>query len=931
MNFILRKTTAVLAALAMLVLSAAIPLSAYADTDGYGEIIFETDFENGLGVNNKDLQWKSDGGARTPVEMLSPVDEEEHGKIVGVPTMGSNGKRDHFLRTSYAKVNGKFESAMLTGEALERVQHIRLGMDIMMGDYADAGFSIVTHQSVSSRPSYRLVSFTDKGGLSVLGVSHGNYELMTWYRLEAFLDYTKREVQVYIGGEPAGSAPMNDNFGFYCLSTGVQMNANAADTYVYVDNLTYRVASAPALLSAYPPDGYRNAPIKGGTLELIFDSSLDANAFPGVTVQNAAGQTVDGVDYEIRGAKLILTVTQKLEPDTGYTVQIPAGVTGKNGLSTKEPIRGSFHTAAGALLLGEFTYTEGTSNPDGGQAAVRAELISNSDTTQTALVVIAAYDAQGAMLGVKEEPVTVESGQTVSMDSRISTTESVDHYCAYVAGANGVPVGGRAICLSGEGTKQMDTLAGERGDAEITLFEVDENAVRIAGTLSKAGQQLLIVRVERQGETVWIAPILSDSSGSFTAGYAAAAAEDGYKLILTGQMLNRTATQMFYYFKPETKAQILESVNGAASVSAVKTALTPYQDKLDIKEGAFCQAAFEALHEQKPITSFEEMLKTMNQAFDLLETLNQSTWSDMSGLLIEQEATLLKNHADMSYYKGLNGTERNKVCRYLIKRAPFADFAALRTAFGQAIDDYQEYLKTNSDNNNNRPGGSGGGGGGRALGGNYIQAVEKDPQPSDTPSETPSETPEQTEISFTDLDQAAWARDSILSLAGRGYLSGDGDGKFRPNDAITREEFVKLLLCGLKIDPVNKESGFTDAVKNAWYEPYLAAAKAAGIVTGDPGGSFGIGQQITRQDMAVMVFRAVEMTEGQRPAAQSAEFQGQSQISAYAADAVNWMYQETLISGMGDHTFAPLENASRAQAAKVMEGLLQWRDGRNHG
>ena len=142
---------------------------------------------------------------------------------------------------------------------------------------------------------------------------------------------------------------------------------------------------------------------------------------------------------------------------------------------------------------------------------------------------------------------------------------------------------------------------------------------------------------------------------------------------------------------------------------------------------------------------------------------------------------------------------------------------------------------------------------------------------------------------------------------------------------------MKLLLCGLGIDPVNKESGFSDAVKNAWYEPYLAAAKAAGIVTGDPGGSFGIGRQITRQDMAVMVFRAVEMMEGQRPAAQSAEFQDQNQISAYAADAVNWMYQETLISGMGDHTFAPLENASRAQAVKVMEGLLQWRDGRNHG
>ncbi len=929
MNFILRKTTAVLAALAMLVLSAAIPLSVYADTDGYSEIIFETDFENGLGVNNKDLQWKSDGGARTPVEMLSPVDEEEHGKIVGVPTMGSNGKRDHFLRTSYAKVNGKFESAMLTGEALERVQHIRLGMDIMMGDYADAGFSIVTHQSVSSRPMYRLVSFTDKGGLSVLGASHGNYELMTWYRLEAFLDYTKREVQVYIGGEPAGSAPMNDNFGFYCLSTGVQMDANAADTYVYVDNLSYRVASAPALLSAYPPDGYRNFPIEGGTLELTFDSSLDANAFPGVTVQNAAGQTVDGVDYEIRGARLILTITQKLEPDTGYTVQIPAGVTGINGHISEDPVRISFHTVAGELLLGEFAYTLGVENPGSGQAAVQVVLIGNSDTEQTASVVIAAYGSQGDMLDVVQTPVTVGAGQTVQADSRISVNGSVDHYCAYVADASGAPVGGQAIRLDGEGTKNMDTLVSGRTDAEITQFEVDESSVRIAGTLSEAGQQLLIARVERKGEPVWIAPVLSDSTGGFTAGYSTdVMQEDGYKLTLTGQQLTQTLTRMFYYFSAKTKMEILESVNTAESVSAVEAVLTPYQGMLDVKEGAFCQAAFEALYEQKPIASFEEMLKTMNQAFDLLETLNQSTWSDMSGLLIAQEAMLLKDHADMSCYKGLSGTERNKVCRYLVKQAPFADFAALRTAFGQAIDDYQDSLKTNSDNNNNRPGGSGGGGGGRALGGNYIQAVEKDPQPSDTPSDTP----EQTEISFTDLDQAAWARDSILSLAGRGYLSGDGDGKFRPNDAITREEFVKLLLCGLKIDPVSRESGFVDAAKNAWYEPYLAAARAAGIVNGDDSGSFGVGQQITRQDMAVMVFRAVEAVEGQKPeAAQNAGFQDYGQISAYAAEAVDWMYQETLISGMGDQTFAPLENASRAQAAKVTEGILRWRDGRNHG
>ena len=81
-----------------------------------------------------------------------------------------------------------------------------------------------------------------------------------------------------------------------------------------------------------------------------------------------------------------------------------------------------------------------------------------------------------------------------------------------------------------------------------------------------------------------------------------------------------------------------------------------------------------------------------------------------------------------------------------------------------------------------------------------------------------------------------------------------------------------------------------------------------------------------------MVFRAVETTAGQKlRAAQSAAFADCSQISAYALDAVDWMHQEMLISGMGDNPFAPLENASRAQAAKLIEGLLQWRDGRNNG
>ena len=103
-------------------------------------------------------------------------------------------------------------------------------------------------------------------------------------------------------------------------------------------------------------------------------------------------------------------------------------------------------------------------------------------------------------------------------------------------------------------------------------------------------------------------------------------------------------------------------------------------------------------------------------------------------------------------------------------------------------------------------------------------------------------------------------------------------------------------------------------------------------MNGDENGNFGVGQQISRQDMAVMVFRAIQRAAGESLVANAdIAFADQAEISDYAVDAVKWMRQEKLLSGMGDNRFAPLENASRAQAAKLIGSLLQWSDGRNNG
>ena len=91
----------------------------------------------------------------------------------------------------------------------------------------------------------------------------------------------------------------------------------------------------------------------------------------------------------------------------------------------------------------------------------------------------------------------------------------------------------------------------------------------------------------------------------------------------------------------------------------------------------------------------------------------------------------------------------------------------------------------------------------------------------------------------------------------KGIVSGDDTGKFNPNDNITREQFLKMLVEAAGIETDEAENTFAD-VKDAWYKPYVLKAKNFGIVNGISDTEFGIGSNITRQDMAVMITRTIE-------------------------------------------------------------------------
>ena len=181
---------------------------------------------------------------------------------------------------------------------------------------------------------------------------------------------------------------------------------------------------------------------------------------------------------------------------------------------------------------------------------------------------------------------------------------------------------------------------------------------------------------------------------------------------------------------------------------------------------------------------------------------------------------------------------------------------------------------------------------------------------------------------FSDLDSAQWAESSVKYLAGKGVVSGRGDGKFYPNDVMTREEFVKLIVLAFDVYDAGAECEFSDVSADGWSYRYIASAARLGLVTGNENNEFNPSGSITREDMAVIMHRVYSLS-GLNSQAQALDFSDADSISGYAKEAVGVLTGAQIINGMGDGTFAPKNAVTRAQASKVVYELLMLIGGGN--
>ena len=299
----------------------------------------------------------------------------------------------------------------------------------------------------------------------------------------------------------------------------------------------------------------------------------------------------------------------------------------------------------------------------------------------------------------------------------------------------------------------------------------------------------------------------------------------------------------------------------------------------------------------KGYESYDELKKAFMKSVMLYSIAN----TDLMGAAHISEIITLNNAANVSMNATpyLNYSNKDLINSRLVEIGNFADIPALESAISTVI------ANINAQNQNGGSGNSGGGSSGNNSG-ILITAV-------------PQDEPAAADRVFSDVDSSFWGVEAIEALYDENIISGFENGSFQPDSSITREQAVKMICGCAKIDTAEYSGEFDDVKSGDWYAPYIAAAVKEGFVKGRDDHTFGVGENITRQDFAVMLYRII----GTEEELDGLTFIDKDSVSAYALEAVSYMHRHQFISGYEDGSFQPKKALTRAEAAAIIYRYLK--------
>lgn len=185
---------------------------------------------------------------------------------------------------------------------------------------------------------------------------------------------------------------------------------------------------------------------------------------------------------------------------------------------------------------------------------------------------------------------------------------------------------------------------------------------------------------------------------------------------------------------------------------------------------------------------------------------------------------------------------------------------------------------------------------------------------------------EETSQPFTDVSPKAWYGPSVLDLYQKKLLQGVAPHRFAPDRLALRGEVVTLLYRMAGSPAVSGASGFVDVPAGAWYAAPVRWGEEQGIVQGVGEGIFAPNRPVTRQELAVFLYRyAKAKGEDVSRQASLADYRDSASVAPWARESLQWAVAEGILQGNPGNMLDPDKPATRAQLAVMADRFLNLR------
>lgn len=265
---------------------------------------------------------------------------------------------------------------------------------------------------------------------------------------------------------------------------------------------------------------------------------------------------------------------------------------------------------------------------------------------------------------------------------------------------------------------------------------------------------------------------------------------------------------------------------------------------------------------------------------------------------------------------------------------------ACKSIMGENYNTYQEIENAYKDaiskagKKNKKPGGGSSGGGG---GGSYSTRVTVNVKEPDKVEDTTaignesistndlnavSDTDNTPKMYFSDMEDSKWALEAVNALYKRGVVAGMGDGTFAPHKAVSRAELSQMAvkLAGYS---AKTNHSFNDVFNSDWFYGAVNAAADNGIFVGNADGSFSPNKEITREQIALVIYRMIS-SKVNFDSFETGDFADDDSIDEVYKYAVYALKSIGVINGRSEKTFCPNEYVTRVEAAVLLNSICMY-------